>query len=408
MSTPPLPASDGHILGNIHIKYKSMEIFKFLIEKKKFIFKILFNNDILGFNINEENSTPLKEFALYKNYDELKKIDKFFCLFENIEEIYNSLKRLICSKNLKLIKEEKQMKIKIKNSLTDKYFYINIPIKEIDINKKVDNLFNYITSLNKKIDDLEKELKDSKNQNNKLKQKLNAYENKIIELENRFKERIEKIEEKLNISQDQNDPNITKKYSFYKDMFKNSQIIKTKEIDLIMSWFEEKKPNKFNLLLDSRIDGDKNNTFFEKCLNKSPTMIFVKTTDNLRFGGFTNALWPNNNFFNYSMHSTLFIHEGTFDNELKEDALEKMHSTIGQAIDIGKQNLSKYIAITHFSPRYIKTYPYKEEFGQNKILLTNDYLTFNLNELFLAYKYLQPFDEIISYIENNKKKKNIL
>lgn len=117
---------------------------------------------------------------------------------------------------------------------------------------------------------------------------------------------------------------------------------------------------------------------------------------------------PNNNFFNYSMHSTLFIHEGTFDNELKEDALEKMHSTIGQAIDIGKQNLSKYIAITHFSPRYIKTYPYKEEFGQNKILLTNDYLTFNLNELFLAYKYLQPFDEIISYIENNKKKKNIL
>ena len=117
---------------------------------------------------------------------------------------------------------------------------------------------------------------------------------------------------------------------------------------------------------------------------------------------------PNNNFFNYSMHSTLFIHEGTFDNELKEDALEKMHSTIGQAIDIGKQNKSKYIALTHFSPRYIKTYPYKEEFGQNKILLSNDYLTFNLNELPITYKYLQPFDEIISYIEKNKKKKNIL
>ena len=117
---------------------------------------------------------------------------------------------------------------------------------------------------------------------------------------------------------------------------------------------------------------------------------------------------PNNNFFNYSMHSTLFIHEGTFDNELKEDAQDKMHSTIGQAIDIGKQNMSKYITLTHFSPRYIKSYPYKEEFGQNKILLANDYLTFNLNELSLAYKYVQPFDEIISYIEKNKKKKNIL
>ena len=117
---------------------------------------------------------------------------------------------------------------------------------------------------------------------------------------------------------------------------------------------------------------------------------------------------PNNNFFNYSIHSTLFIHEGTFDDEMTEDAADKMHSTIGQAIKIGKENLSKYIAITHFSPRYIKTYPFKEEFEQKKILLTNDYLTFNLNELFLAYKYLKPFDEIINSIEKNKKKKNIL
>ena len=117
---------------------------------------------------------------------------------------------------------------------------------------------------------------------------------------------------------------------------------------------------------------------------------------------------PNNNFFNYSMHSTLFIHEGTFDDEMTNDAEEKMHSTIGDAIKIGKDNMSKYIAITHFSPRYIKTYPYKKEFEQDKILLTNDYLSFNLNELFLAYKYLKSFDEIINCIEKNKKKKNIL
>ena len=117
---------------------------------------------------------------------------------------------------------------------------------------------------------------------------------------------------------------------------------------------------------------------------------------------------PNNNFFNYSMHSTLFIHEGTFDDEMVEDALDKMHSTIGEAIKLGTENLSKYIAITHFSPRYIKTYPFKEEFEIKKILLANDYLSFNLNELYKAYKYLKPFDEIITSIEKNKKKKNIL
>ena len=107
------------------------------------------------------------------------------------------------------------------------------------------------------------------------------------------------------------------------------------------------------------------------------------------------------------MHSTLFIHEGTFDDEMTGDAEEKMHSTIGQAISIGKENMSKYITLTHFSPRYIKTYPFREEFEQKKILLANDYLTFNLYELFLAYKYLKPFDEIINSIEQNKKKKNI-
>ena len=117
---------------------------------------------------------------------------------------------------------------------------------------------------------------------------------------------------------------------------------------------------------------------------------------------------PNNNFFNYSMHSTLFIHEGTFDSDMTTDAEEKMHSTVGQAINIGEQNLSKYIAITHFSPRYMKTYPYKEEFDKKKILFSNDYLSFNLNELPFAYKYLKSFDEIINTLEENKKKKNVL
>ena len=49
------------------------------------------------------------------------------------------------------------------------------------------------------------------------------------------------------------------------------------------------------------------------------------------------------------MHSTLLIHEGTFDSNLSEDAKEKMHSTVCQAIEIGESNLSKYIALTHFS-----------------------------------------------------------
>ena len=140
--------------------------------------------------------------------------------------------------------------------------------------------------------------------------------------------------------------------------------------------------------------------FIENNINKDDPLYYK-----ISFSGDTR---PNNNFFNYSMHSTLFIHEGTFDSDLTEDAEEKMHSTVGQAIEIGENNLSKYIALTHFSPRYIKTYPYKEEFDKKKILFTNDYLSFYLYELPMAYKYLKSFDEIINTIEGNKKKKNIL
>ena len=31
--------------------------------------------------------------------------------------------------------------------------------------------------------------------------------------------------------------------------------------------------------------------FFRKCGNKYPTMIFIKTTQNLKFGGYTNEIW---------------------------------------------------------------------------------------------------------------------
>ena len=140
--------------------------------------------------------------------------------------------------------------------------------------------------------------------------------------------------------------------------------------------------------------------FIENNLSKEDPLYYK-----ISFSGDTR---PNNNFFNYSMHSTLFIHEGTFDSDMTEDAEEKMHSTVGQAIEIGENNLSKYIALTHFSPRYIKTYPYKEEYDKKKILFTNDYLSFYLYELPVAYKYLKSFDEIINTIEQNKKKKNIL
>lgn len=52
--------------------------------------------------------------------------------------------------------------------------------------------------------------------------------------------------------------------------------------------------------------------------------------------------------------STLLIHEATMEDELVDDALAKMHSTVSQAIEQGHKMNAKYTLLTHFSQRYAK------------------------------------------------------
>jgi ribonuclease Z len=53
-------------------------------------------------------------------------------------------------------------------------------------------------------------------------------------------------------------------------------------------------------------------------------------------------------------NSTLLIHEATFDDELKGDAIAKKHSTTSEALGIGAQMDAKAVVLTHFSQRYQK------------------------------------------------------
>jgi len=48
----------------------------------------------------------------------------------------------------------------------------------------------------------------------------------------------------------------------------------------------------------------------------------------------------------------LLIHEGTFDNSRKTEALERLHSTVEDAADVAKRAGVKRLVITHISPRY--------------------------------------------------------
>ena len=282
MSTPPCAIED--FIPKMKYNFISSETFEIKSNNNKvYIFKISYNENIINFEIEEKNSFPKSIHSLTKNLSELIKIDKYFVLFENTEEVFNSFKNLFSEKNLNLIEEDNIIKIKILNSITNKYFFIIVPRKIKDLNDDVNYLYKYINILEEKINNLKKETNEIKIENNKLKEKNIEYNNKI----NENTLRIEKLEQLLNKNTIDNSD-----MSIY---FKNSNIVNNNDINLNLDWLEI-KPKSFELLLDSKIDGDLTCTFYEKCGNKNPTITFIKSTEGFRFGGFTNETWPSYRF----------------------------------------------------------------------------------------------------------------
>ena len=82
----------------------------------------------------------------------------------------------------------------------------------------------------------------------------------------------------------------------YDDFFKESNIIKLEDKKFILNCLPN-KPNKTKLLYDSKIHGDKANTFHSKCDGKFPTIYIVKTKTGYIFGGYLSKPWKSQNEF---------------------------------------------------------------------------------------------------------------
>lgn len=260
---PATPSSEKNM--NFDVR----ESFEINSEQKTFEFKISFNEKIIFFEVEEKNAFPKEDFNIFLSLEELGKINRYFFQFETTKEVFNSLKSLISKKYLTIIKEERKMKIKIINPTNDKEFFINVPLKEKDLQSEMRSIIPYVQSLNEKIKNLE-------NKVDKLENKLNEiyiYKNDLVEI-------IKQKEEKL----------LFEKYEIHK-----SNIIKKEEVKLLLSWLDKKNPSKIKLLLDSRIDGDTTETFYKKCTGKFPTVVLVQTTKGCRFGGYSSVPWKNLN-----------------------------------------------------------------------------------------------------------------
>ena len=76
---------------------------------------------------------------------------------------------------------------------------------------------------------------------------------------------------------------------------------------------------------------------------------------------YTGDCLPDINIIEAAKDADLLIHEGTFDASRKEEALERMHSTVEGAALVAKEAGVKKLIVTHISPRYSDLAPLLEE-----------------------------------------------
>ena len=63
---------------------------------------------------------------------------------------------------------------------------------------------------------------------------------------------------------------------------------------------------------------------------------------------------PSRLFTEIGKDSTVLLHEATFDDELRGDALAKLHCTTSEAVGVGIAMRARRVLLTHFSQRYQK------------------------------------------------------
>ncbi|KAI0538964.1 beta-lactamase-like protein [Xylaria digitata] len=121
---------------------------------------------------------------------------------------------------------------------------------------------------------------------------------------------------------------------------------------------------------------------------------------------------PSDAFVQIGRGATILIHESTFDDELQGDAIAKRHSTMTEAIGVGRKMGARRILLTHFSQRYQKIPNMEEDFEIRRdvrtadktktdevILVAFDYMRVKLGEFRQAQAFLPAVQKLLEGAE---------
>ncbi|KAF8434881.1 hypothetical protein L210DRAFT_3552991 [Boletus edulis BED1] len=102
-------------------------------------------------------------------------------------------------------------------------------------------------------------------------------------------------------------------------------------------------------------------------------------------------------------NGTLLIHESTMADDQAELAAAKMHSTVGQAIEIGRRMKARNILLTHFSARYPNIPPSvtsEHNPGDPTLALAFDHANIRIGDMWKMNAYIKAIEQSFADLED--------
>ena len=263
-------------------------------KKSKFKITISNNPDLIQFKIEDLISFSSDEYEFESDLESLQKLNRFFLLFLNLDEVSISMIKLIKRKEATVKVEGDLCKLKIMNALNDNEF--EITLKKIEKEKKGNEEGK--EKVNVEIKESTPIIKELKSRIDELEEKNAEYEKKI--------EKLEKIVESINKKFESGVEPQEDLIDYGRKMFE-SNIIDIKEEKAIYNWIKTKIIST-ELLFDTAKDGDSVEAFKKKVDGICPTLTIIKTETGIVFGGYLTAAWKerfsmaDNNAFCFSLN----------------------------------------------------------------------------------------------------------
>ena len=323
----PIVLETNKGIKDIDLKMIDIKTFDINLEDKSYIFEYAKSEtkEHIIFKITENKNIKEKYYILYLNISELNSLNALFSLYQNIEEIYTLLLKLIIDNKYSISVKNNSIILLIKLPMPGgKIIDINFELRQNKITNEeiLDLLYSKVNELIKENQIIKNEQKILKNKNDELVNKNNKLEKDYDEMKNEN----EKIKEKLKKIENQIEKLAIKTTNKYYDFDKSSIIKNIKEKKELMNWISSKGDIKeINLLYRASEDGDDLDSFYNKCGNKGPTISLIKTKKGRKFGGFSSVDWVKNDgkYINYR-DNTAFLF--SLDNMKKYDILKPEYS----------------------------------------------------------------------------------